>query len=173
MDGCRARKPSSSTSQRSSLVIPRDVSCEDDRDDRDGGGGVSRRRVRDVGAREGVPERGRRAGRRRDDGNGNDGDVDVETVVDAVRERARVEVDDRGRARVRVRVDRCRSIERVLRRERDVDEAVRVRRVRREGRVLRGVRDVRVVLFRTRARSKERDEETREGEKSSRDWVFR
>ena len=50
-------------------------------------------------------------------GNGNDGDVDVETVVDAVRERARVEVDDRGRARVRVRVDRCRSIERVPRRE--------------------------------------------------------
>ena len=175
MDGCRARKPSSSTSQRSSFVVPRDVSREDDRDDRDGGGGVSRRRVRDVGAREGVPERGRRARRRRDDGNGNgnDGDVDVETVVDAVRERARVEVDDRGRARVRVRVDRCRSIERVLRRERDVDEAVRVRRVRRAGRVLRGVRDVRVVLFRTRARSKERDEETREGEKSSRDWVFR
>ena len=129
---------------------------------------MSRRRVRGVGAREGVPERGRRAGRRRDDG-----DVDVESVVDAVRERARVEVDDRGRARVRVRVDRCRSIERVLRRERDVDEAVRVRRVRRAGRVLRGVRDVRVVLFRTRARSKERDEETREGEKSSRDWVFR
>ncbi len=173
MDGCRARKPSSSTSQRSSLAVPRDVSREDDRDDRDGGGGVSRRRVRDVGAREGVPERGRRARRRRDDGNGNGNDVDVETVVDAVRERARVEVDDRGRARVRVRVDRCRSIERVLRRERDVDEAVRVRRVRRAGRVLRGVRDVRVVLFRTRARSKERDEETREGEKSSRDWVFR
>ena len=173
MDGCRARKPSSSTSQRSSLAVPRDVSREDDRDDRDGGGGVSRRRVRDVGAREGVPERGRRARRRRDDGNGNGNDVDVETVVDAVRERARVEVDDRGRARVRVRVDRCRSIERVLRRERDVDEAVRVRRVRHAGRVLRGVRDVRVVLFRTRARSKERDEETREGEKSSRDWVFR
>ena len=173
MDGCRARKPSSSTSQRSSLAVPRDVSREDDRDDRDGGGGVSRRRVRDVGAREGVPERGRRARRRRDDGNGNGNDVDVETVVDAVRERARVEVDDRGRARVRVRVDRCRSIERVLRRERDVDEAVRVRRVRHAGRVLQGVRDVRVVLFRTRARSKERDEETREGEKSSRDWVFR
>ena len=37
-----------------------------------------------------------------------------------------------------------------------------MRRVRRARRVLRGVRDVRVVLFRTRARSKERDEETRE-----------
>ena len=101
---------------------------------------------------------------------------DVDALLsrfDAVRERARVEVDDRGRARVRVRVERCRSIERVLRRERDVDEAVRVRRVRRARRVLRGVRDVRVVLFRTRARSKERDEETREGEESSRDRVFR
>ena len=169
MDGWMDAKPSSSTSHRSSLVIPRDVSREDDRDDRDDRGRVSRRRVRDVGAREGVPERGRRASRRRDDGNG----IRRESVVDAVRERARVEVDDRGRARVRVRVERCRSIERVLRRERDVDEAVRVRRVRRARRVLRGVRDVRVVLFRTRARSKERDEETREGEESSRDRVFR